>query len=195
MSNSLYIIDMTSKINRTIKPTRLGANIAKIAEPATYMTADGKFGVKIPCYYLKGDNESPISAVDMNIFLVTKLIQENGEFKNYLGRLKRENEAFQMIQSYTNGDLEIPDLQSFLMQRAVPIFTQKKHMITLELHLDSDKSGNIEWDEIGESQPLILNYSVLNTETIMPIIGKLNLFGGKDNVKSLMESAGTLKLG
>lgn len=179
-TNQPVVLDMAKKINRVVKQTRLGHNIEKQVGERLYQTSDGSFGVKVPLYQLKGD-EVPIDAVEMNYHMVVKTIVESGDFKMYMSRLRRQNPLVQKVNEYVDGKLQVDNIQSAFMQHLMPAYANKQHIISLELYPDDDQDGNVDWEEMKFGRELILSSSVLNQELIMPLIGKLNIFGSGSN--------------
>lgn len=172
-------IDMSKRINRELKAnTRIGKNIAKLLGNRSYISADGTLAIIVPIYGLKGAEEEPLDAVELNYHLVSTLISQSGDFKEYISQRKRNNPLVQKVGEYVDGILVIPDIKTALLTHLMPAYTNKEHMIHVELFPDDNGNNETDWDEMSFGRSLNLSSSVLDQKLLMPLIGKFNLFGG-----------------
>lgn len=188
------VIDMSKRINRELKTsTRIGQNIAKLHGEKKYVTADGSLTIIVPVYGLKGSEEDKIDAVELNYHLVSSMIQQTGDFKDYINGRKRNNPLVQKVNDYTNGNLDVPDIKTALLTHLMPAYTNKEHIISVELFPDENANSKVDWEEITFGRTLNLSSSVIDQNLIMPLIGKFNLFG--DSAAGNANVSNHLKLG
>lgn len=188
------VIDMSKRINRELKTnTRIGQQIATIHGDKKYITADGSLTIIVPVYGLKGTPDEKIDAVELNYHLVATMIQKSGDFKDFISSRKRNNALVQKVNDYTQGKLEIPDIKTALLTHLMPAYTDKQHIINVELFPDEDNDGTADWEEITFGRSLNLSSSVIDQNLIMPLISKFNIFG--DSASDSAPSVGHLKLG
>lgn len=188
------VIDMSKRINRELKTsTRIGQNIAKLHGEKKYVTADGSLTIIVPVYGLKGSEEDKIDAVELNYHLVSSMIQQAGDFKDYVNSRKRNNPLVQKVNDYTNGNLDVPDIKTALLTHLMPAYTNKEHIINVELFPDDNNNSKVDWEEITFGRTLNLSSSVIDQNLIMPLIGKFNLFG--DSTAGNANVSNHLKLG
>lgn len=191
------VIDMTKRVHRELKHnTRIGESISKVLGEKSYLTTDGTLEIKLPLYGLKGQEDDPIDAVELNYHLVANLIQKSGDFKQYVKDRKSSNALVQKVQEYSEGRLEIPDFKTALLNHLMPIYTNKDHIIKVELYPDDNDNDDLDWAEVKFGKVLNLSASVIDQQMIMPLLSKFDLFGGGSAAKGALEAgAQTLKLG
>lgn len=188
------VIDMSKRINRELKTsTRIGQNIAKLHGQRKYITADGSLTIIVPVYGLKGSEDEQIDAVELNYHLVSSMILQTGDFKDYINSRKRNNPLVQKVNDYTNGNLDVPDIKTALLTHLMPAYTNKEHIINVELFPDENDNSKLDWDEITFGRTLNLSSSVIDQNLIMPLISKFNIFG--DGNSAAQAASNHLRLG
>lgn len=194
MGQNGKVIDMSKRINRELKTsTRIGQNISKLQGQRKYMTADGSLTIIVPVYGMKGSEDEPIDAVELNYHLVSSMILQSGDFKDYVNSRKRNNALVQKVNDYASGQLQVPDIKTALLTHLMPAYTNKEHIINVELFPDENGNDKLDWDEITFGRTLNLSMSVIDQNLIMPLISKFNLFGDSGNSSSSISNH--LKLG